>query len=181
MELGRFWWWVVLILVQFGMNGCFGCWEQERAALLQLKASINSTGDIENFQTWNSTNKNSDCCDWDGVKCNNTTGRIIQLDLSWMMSWSGEDWCLNASLFLPFEELQHLDLDDNQISRWVPNEGFERFSALRKLEMLYLAINHFNNNVLSSFSGISSLKLLDLSANKLNGSLHIPATWRSST
>ncbi|KAM4073039.1 hypothetical protein ACB094_11G186500 [Castanea mollissima] len=158
------------------MNGCFGCWEQERAALLQLKASINSTADIDYFRTWNSsTNKKSDCCDWVGVKCDNTTGRIIQLDLSGMMSWSREDWCLNASLFLPFEELQHLDLGGNQISRWVPNEGFERFSALRKLEMLYLASNSFNNNILSSFSGISSLKLLYLSENKLNGSLHIPA------
>ncbi|KAM3734104.1 hypothetical protein ACB098_11G189400 [Castanea mollissima] len=177
MELGRFWWWVVLILVQFGMNGCFGCWEQERAALLQLKASINSTADIDYFRTWNSsTNKKSDCCDWVGVKCDNTTGRIIQLDLSWRISWSREDWCLNASLFLPFEELQKLNLEGNQISRWVPNEGFERFSALRKLEMLYLTNNHFNNNILSSFSGISSLKLLDLSENKLNGSLHIPGS-----
>ncbi|KAM3734109.1 hypothetical protein ACB098_11G189900 [Castanea mollissima] len=156
------------------MNGCFGCWEQERAALLQLKASINSTADY--FRTWNSsTNKKSDCCDWAGVKCDNTTGRVIQLDLSWRISWSREDWCLNASLFLPFEELQKLNLEGNHISRWVPNEGFERFSALRKLEMLYLASNSFNNNILSSFSGISSLKLLDLSANILNGSLHIPA------
>ena len=122
-ELGLFWWWVVLILVQFGMFGCFGCWEQEKAALLQLKASINSTADIDYLQTWNSTNKNSDCCDWERVKCNNTTGRIIQLDLSWVISWSREDWCLNASLFLPFEELQYLDLSDNGICGCVPNEG----------------------------------------------------------
>ena len=39
--LGRYWWWpVVLVLVHFGMNGCFGCWEKERIALLQLEASI---------------------------------------------------------------------------------------------------------------------------------------------
>ncbi|XP_050284092.1 receptor-like protein 13 isoform X8 [Quercus robur] len=175
MELGRFWWWVVLILVQLGMNGCFGCWEHERAALLQLKASINSTADIDYLRTWNSTNKNSDCCDWERVKCDNTTGRVIQLDRNYTINWSREDWCLNASLFLPFEELQYLYLVGNQISRWVPNEGFERFSALRKLEMLYLANNNFNNNILSSLSGISSLKILDLSDNKLNGSFHIPA------
>ncbi|KAM4073047.1 hypothetical protein ACB094_11G187100 [Castanea mollissima] len=156
------------------MNGCFGCWEQERAALLQLKASINSTADIDYFRTWNSsTNKKSDCCDWVGVKCDNTTGRVIQLNLRYKIGWSREDWCLNASLFLPFEELQQLNLEGNQISRWVPNEGFERFSALRKLEMLYLAHNRFNNNILSSFSGISSLKILDLGDNKLNGSYHI--------
>ena len=123
MELGRFWWWVVLILVQLGMNGCFGCWEQEKAALLQLKASMNFTADIDPLRTWNSTNKNSDCCDWERVKCDNTTGRVIQLDLNYTINWSREDWCLNASLFLPFEELQYLYLVDNQISRWVPNEG----------------------------------------------------------
>nr|POE88844.1 lrr receptor-like serine/threonine-protein kinase gso2 [Quercus suber] len=172
MESGCFWWWVVLILVQFGVNGCFGCWEQEKAALLQLKASINSTAYIDYLPTWNSTHNKSDCCDWEVVKCNNTTGRVIQLDLGGIISWSREDWCLNASLFLPFEELQYLDLDDNHISRWVPNEGFERFSALRKLEMLNLANNRFNNSILSSFSGISSLKVLDLSENKLNGSFH---------
>ncbi|XP_050284091.1 receptor like protein 21-like isoform X7 [Quercus robur] len=180
MELGRFWWWVVLILVQLGMNGCFGCWEHERAALLQLKASINSTADIDYLRTWNSTNKNSDCCDWERVKCDNTTGRVIQLDRNYTINWSREDWCLNASLFLPFEELQYLYLVGNQISRWVPNEGFERFSALRKLEMLYLANNNFNNNILSSLSGISSLKILDLSDNKLNGSFHIPGFERFS-
>ncbi|XP_030949576.1 receptor-like protein 13 [Quercus lobata] len=175
MELGRFWWWVVLILVQLGMNGCFGCWEQEKAALLQLKASMNFTADIDYLPTWNSTHKKSDCCDWEGVKCDNTTGRVIQLYLNYTIGWSGEDWCLNASLFLPFEELQYLDLFGDQISRWIPNEGFERFSALRKLEMLDLANNHFNNNILSSLSGISSLKILDLSGNILNGSFHIPA------
>nr|POE80210.1 lrr receptor-like serine/threonine-protein kinase gso1 [Quercus suber] len=174
MGLGRFWWWVVLILVQFDTNGCFGCWEQEKAALLQIKSSINSTTGIDYLQTWNSTNKKSDCCDWERVKCDNTTGRTIQLDLSGIISWSREDWCLNASLFLPFEELQYLDLEGNWISRWVPNEGFERFSMLHKLEMLNLANNGFNNNILSSVSGISSLKILDLSENKLNGSFHIP-------
>ena len=119
----------MLILVQLGMNGCFGCWEHERAALLQLKASINSTADIDYFPTWNSTHKKSDCCDWERVKCDNTTGRVIQLDLNYTIGWSREDWCLNASLFLPFEELQYLYLDDNQISRWVPNEGMFISSA----------------------------------------------------
>uniref|UniRef100_A0A7N2LAU8 Leucine-rich repeat-containing N-terminal plant-type domain-containing protein n=2 Tax=Quercus lobata TaxID=97700 RepID=A0A7N2LAU8_QUELO len=154
------------------MNGCFGCWEHERAALLQLKASMNFTADIDPLRTWNSTNKNSDCCDWERVKCDNTTGRVIQLDLNNTIYWSWEDWCLNASLYLPFEELQYIYLVGNQIRR---NEGFERFSALRKLEMLYLADNYFNNNILSSLSGISSLKILDLSENTLNGSFHIPA------
>jgi hypothetical protein len=127
MELGRFWWWVVVVLVQFGINGCFGCWEQERTALLQLKASmINYTADHyvydDYFLSWDSANKESDCCDWERVKCNPTTGLVIQLHLNYTISYR-EDWYLNASLFLPFEELQCLNLFGNHIPGWVPNEG----------------------------------------------------------
>ena len=124
MELRRFWWWVVLVLVQFGINGCFGCLDQERTALLQLKASIiNYTNPYGYYLTsWDSANKKSDCCDWESVKCNITTGRVIQLDLTDTIS-SYVDRYLNASLFLPFEELQCLYLVDNYIPGWVPNEG----------------------------------------------------------
>nr|POE60298.1 putative inactive leucine-rich repeat receptor kinase xiao [Quercus suber] len=158
------------------MNGCFGCWEQERIALLQYKAStINA--DEYHFPSWDSGDKKSDCCEWERVKCNITTGRVIQLTLNNTISyWSGESrggWYFNASLFLPFEELQYLDLSDNSIPKWAPNEGFERFSVLSKLEVLHLDGNNFNNSILSSLSGIASLKELDLSSNNLNGSTHI--------
>ena len=125
--LGRFWWWpVVLVLVHFGMNGCFGCWEQERIALLQYKAStINYTSEYH-FTPWDSADKESDCCEWEKVKCDITTGRVIKLALNNTIYWCGENgrgWYFNASLFLPFEELQYLDLSDNGICGCVPNEG----------------------------------------------------------
>ena len=126
MELGRFWW-VVLVLVQFGINGCFGCWEQERIALLQLKASMINYADhgySKYFTSWDSANKESDCCDWERVKCNITTKRVIQLALyDTIYPYEEHFWSLNASLFLPFEELQYLDLSYNWIPGWVPNEG----------------------------------------------------------
>ena len=126
--LRRYWWWpVVLVLVHFGMNGCFGCWEQERIALLQLKASIDHASELFEFSLWDSANKASDCCEWERVKCNITTGRVIQLTLNITFgSWSRDDrghWYFNASMFLPFEELQHLDLSYNSIPGWFPNEG----------------------------------------------------------
>ena len=132
MELRRFWWWVVLVLVQFGINGCFGCLEQERIALLQLKASmINYTTEYSEysdssvyFTSWDSANKESDCCDWERVNCSITTGRVIQLNLNNTFSPYAEHyWYLNASLFLPFEELQYLNLYANWIPGWLPNEG----------------------------------------------------------
>ncbi|XP_050284164.1 receptor-like protein 15 isoform X2 [Quercus robur] len=178
MELGRFWWWpVVLVLVHFGMNGCFGCWEQERIALLQYKVSIVNYTDKYSFTPWDSADKESDCCEWERVKCNITTGRVIQLALNLTISYwsreSGGGWYFNASLFLSFEELQYLDLSENGIREWVPNEGFERFSALKKLEVLHLENNNFNNSILSSLSGIASLKELYLGSNNLNGSIPI--------
>ncbi|KAL0007962.1 hypothetical protein SO802_009464 [Lithocarpus litseifolius] len=154
------------------MNGCFGCWEQERIALLQYKAStINYTFEYH-FTPWDSANKESDCCEWEKVKCDITTGRVIKLALNNTIYWSkesGEGWYFNASLFLPFEELQHLDLSYNSICGWLPNEGFERFSLLSKLKVLYLDGNYFNNSILSSLSGIASLKELHLGDNNLNG------------
>ena len=123
--LGPFWWWpVVLVFIQLDMNGCFGCWEQERIALLQYKASTASYTVKYHFTSWDSDNKESDCCEWEGVKCNLTTGRVIQLALDYAMYRSECcGWYFNASMFLPFEELQDLNLGSNAISGWVPNEG----------------------------------------------------------
>ena len=130
--LGRYWWWpVVLVLVHFGMNGCFGCWEQERIALLQYKASTVSYTDESHFTPWDSADKESDCCEWKRVKCNLTTGRVIELTLRFSMRDSG-GWYFNASLFLPFEELQYLDFGENFIRGWVPNEGIKVY-ILRKV------------------------------------------------
>ncbi|KAL4601402.1 hypothetical protein ACB092_11G270300 [Castanea dentata] len=161
----------MLVLVYFGMNGCFGCWEQERIALFQYKASTVTYTDEYSFTSWDSTDKEGDCCEWVGVKCNTTTGRVIQLTFNFTMYWGG--WYFNASLFLPFEELQYLDLGDNSIPGWVPNEGFERFSSLSKLEVLHLEANNFNNSIFSSLSGIASLKELYLDSNNLYGSIPI--------
>ena len=140
MELGRFWWWpVVLFLVPFGMNGCFGCWEQERIALLQYKASTINMVYEYYFPSWDPGNKESDCCEWKRVKCNITAGRVIQLTLnSMILYWSGESgrgWYFNTSLFLPFEELQYLDFSDNSIPGWVPNEGTKVY-ILRKVRSI---------------------------------------------
>jgi Leucine-rich repeat (LRR) protein len=43
-------------------------------------------------------------------------------------------------------------------------------SGLRNLEELYLGSNKFNDSILSSLSGFSTLKSLDLSANSFTGS-----------
>ncbi|KAL4601218.1 hypothetical protein ACB092_11G257200 [Castanea dentata] len=171
--LGRYWWWpVVLVLVHVGMNGCFGCWEQERIALLQFKASIVNYADEYYLPHWDLGNKESDCCEWERVKCNMTTGRVIQLTLNNMMSYSsresGGGWYFNASLLLPFEALQYLDLSANLIYGWVPNE---ELSKLNNLEQLQLDRSSIDKSLLRKIGVMTSLNVLAASNCGLNGTL----------
>ncbi|KAK3213060.1 hypothetical protein Dsin_017766 [Dipteronia sinensis] len=115
------WMWVFvvvfIIIVSLESRWSEGCLEQERFALLQLKPFFNLD--------WVEGDHNSDCCQWDRVECNNdTTSRVISLDLSYTRGWSDMgEWYLNASLFSPFQQLQTLDLYGNRIAGCVENEG----------------------------------------------------------
>ncbi|KAL7225542.1 hypothetical protein ACSBR1_020833 [Camellia fascicularis] len=173
-EMRLVWLWVMLFVLA---SECYGCLEHERVALLQLKAySINQQN--RNIlpawvQAWEGETT-TDCCKWERVKCNTTTGRVIQLSLNSQDNyWTLTEWYLNASMFLPFEELESLDLSSNRLAGWLENEGFERLSVLDKLEVLGLDTNSFNNSILSSLGVLSSLKTLSLSNNNLNGSIDI--------
>ncbi|GMI81186.1 receptor like protein 9 [Hibiscus trionum] len=116
-----------------------------------------------------------DCCKWERVECNPTTGRLTHLFLnlshidydSYDYEYNTKSWYLNASLFLPFEELQFLSLSMNLIAGCVADQGFERLSSrLNKLEILDLSHNYFNDSILASISELSSLKSLNLQDNQ---------------
>uniref|UniRef100_A0A2K1WZN0 Leucine-rich repeat-containing N-terminal plant-type domain-containing protein n=1 Tax=Populus trichocarpa TaxID=3694 RepID=A0A2K1WZN0_POPTR len=148
-----------------------GCLEEERIALLQIKTSFGLNDIPSQLSYWG---KDALCCSWEGVTCSNsTTRRVIEIDLffaRYRYSSMG-DLYLNASIFLPFQELNVLDLSANNIAGCVANEGFERLSRLAKLEVLLLSVNYFNNSILSSMKELSSLKYLYLDFNQLQGSI----------
>ncbi|XP_011038947.1 PREDICTED: LRR receptor-like serine/threonine-protein kinase GSO1 isoform X2 [Populus euphratica] len=155
----------LLTLVGDWCGRCYGCLEDERIGLLEIKALIHpndlSLGDWVEYS--------SNCCEWSRIECDNTTRRVIQLFLFEAWDQSLGDGVLNASLFLPFKELQRLDLSYNGLVGCSENQGFEVLSSkLRKLEVLHLSENQFNDDksILSCFNGLSSLKSLDLSANE---------------
>ncbi|PHT78412.1 hypothetical protein T459_16464 [Capsicum annuum] len=61
---------------------CYCCWNEERTALMQLKAYIKySISDDDHLSSWGA-NETSDCCQWEGIVCSNTTRRVIELSVS---------------------------------------------------------------------------------------------------
>ncbi|KAH9659766.1 Receptor-like protein 13 [Citrus sinensis] len=161
-----------LIFILLAVKGWWseGCLDQERSALLQLKHFFN---DDQCLQNWVDDENYSDCCQWEGVECNDTTGRVIELDLAVTRKWESAEWYMNASLFTPFQQLESLDIMGNNIASCVKNEGLERLSRLNNLKFLHLDNNYFNNSIFSSLGGLSSLRRLSLVGNRLNGSIDI--------
>nr|KJB28167.1 hypothetical protein B456_005G031700 [Gossypium raimondii] len=163
----------VMLLVLEGCRWCTtdACLEHERIALLHLKPFFN---DGNQLNSWVEV-KGSDCCKWERVECNTTTRRLIQLSLNstkWEYDMDNRNlnaWYLNASMFLPFEELKSLYLSGNAISGNLENEGFQLLSRLNNLETLDLSWNSLKNSILFHMRNLSSLKTLRLSGNELKG------------
>ncbi|KAI8570592.1 hypothetical protein RHMOL_Rhmol01G0047300 [Rhododendron molle] len=165
--------WVGVIMLAVLENGCNGCLEKERNALLQLKHSINFP-----YYPWLPSWKEDDsmdCCHWERVECNSTTRRVIKLELNYTRAYWSEDWHLNVSILLPFESLRSLDLSGNRLRGFVQNEGIGILAELINLEELDLSWNWFGNGILPSLNKLSNLKILNLAWNELNGSISAEA------
>ncbi|KAK8491154.1 hypothetical protein V6N11_037918 [Hibiscus sabdariffa] len=181
-----------LVLWFLMSGGGEGCLEEERVALSLLKpffpfidSTFGGPGGLnyfyydvgEDYDSVEEKESSIDCCKWERVECNPTTGRLTHLFLNLThqfdviydeYQYHREKWYLNASLFLPFEELQYLSLSGNSIAGCVADQGFERFSSrLKKLEILDLSSNYFNDSILTSISELPSLKSLSLRDNWL--------------
>ncbi|KAL3733205.1 hypothetical protein ACJRO7_022692 [Eucalyptus globulus] len=140
------------------------CHPVQHNALLQFNDSFTIETDTNSncdpkMTTW----KNGlDCCSWDGVTCENVTGNIIGLDLSYS--------CLqgtlrsNSSLFA-LRHLQSLNLAFNNFHSSPILPELSVFAELRHLNLSY---SSFSGLVPVEISFLSKLVLLDLSWNYKN-------------
>ncbi|OMO54450.1 hypothetical protein CCACVL1_27792 [Corchorus capsularis] len=158
----------MILLVQI-MHGNLGCHVEERKALLELKAYVNSNGkNADHFlPSWV---EQIDCCLWERVTCSNITRHVVHLSLGSLFSSHYENILpLNISIFQPFMELRLLNLSTNGI--WI-EDGHKRSRGmlkLKQLETLDLSYNNFTNSSLHSLSALTSLKNLNLRMNNLEG------------
>eukprot|EP00258_Populus_trichocarpa_P030439 XP_024446458.1 receptor-like protein 13 isoform X2 [Populus trichocarpa] len=159
---------LVLVILMVSLQGWvpLGCLEEERIALLHLKDSLNYPNGTS-LPSWRIAHAH--CCDWESIVCNSSTGRVTVLDLWGVRNEDLGDWYLNASLFLPFQQLNVLYLWNNRIAGWVENKGGYELQKLSNLEILDLESNSFNNSILSFVEGLPSLKSLYLDYNRLEG------------
>ncbi|KAL4626545.1 hypothetical protein ACB092_05G104600, partial [Castanea dentata] len=117
----------------------------------------------------------SDCCTWEQLTCNFTSGHVIELSLNniqipceGLPFKATKIWFLNVFLLWPFKELRSLNLSNSAIGGWVGDEGL---CELKKLEELYLSENNFEGNLPLCLNNLLSLRLLDLSQNNFTGNV----------
>ena len=108
----------LLTLVLLEALYCYGCWDNEREALLALNARFH-TPLPRPFSMLDGTN----CCRWPRVECNSTTRRVAKLDLSRPDCMDLNELHLSYTEFLVFEDLKSLNLSFNNIAYCVENEG----------------------------------------------------------
>ncbi|KAH9715309.1 Receptor-like protein 1 [Citrus sinensis] len=171
--------WIIVLMNE--IHGYKACLETERTALLEIKSFFISVSDIgyddEILPSWVGEDDGmpSDCCDdWEGVKCNATTRRVMQLSLNYTERLNYYDGTsaslMNMSLFHPFEELQSLDLSGNGFAGIYENRAYDSFGSLKQLKMLNLGFNYFNDNILPYLNTLTSLTTLILNWNSIEGS-----------
>ncbi|XP_037451603.1 receptor-like protein 19 [Triticum dicoccoides] len=143
------------------------CREDQAAALLQMKCSFNFTSGYQpTTTTLSSWREGTDCCRWEGVGCDNVTGRITALDLSERNLQLSD---LHSSLSR-LTSLQYLNLAFNMFtSPQFPLYGLESLTQLT-----YLNLSHFSQ-VPVNISRLTNLVTLDLGNMDMEFELH-PST-----
>ncbi|XP_057723414.1 receptor-like protein 33 [Arachis stenosperma] len=143
------------------------CNHHDNSNLLQFKNSFSI--DLSSYNDWAcssysktaSWKNGTDCCEWDGVTCNTTSGHVIGLDLSCGML-EGEFYP-NSTLF-HLTHLQQLNLAFNDFSESLIYPGIGNLVSLTHLNLSH---SSFSSHIPSTISHLSKLLSLDLSDNEL--------------
>ncbi|XP_055819082.1 receptor-like protein 9DC3 [Solanum dulcamara] len=142
------------------------CPKDQALALLQFKHMFTINPNISHYclditgQTIQSRtllwNKSTDCCSWNGVHCDDTTGQVIELDLH--CSQLQGKFHSNSSLF-QLSSLERLDLSYNNFTGSLISPKFGEFSSLTHLD---LSSSSFTGVIPVEISHLSKLHVLHI-------------------
>ncbi|KAF8650572.1 hypothetical protein HU200_063949 [Digitaria exilis] len=180
---------VLCVLLTNIHHTSYGCSVEERAALMELRSSLERA----NTTAPRSWGRGGDCCSWERVNCSGSGSarRVSHLYLSKLYdistfpsTYTGRlFWSFNTTVFSAFSELQSLDLSSNSPSTlgsdgiqstslfytYFGISSLEFFENLRNLRELNLSDNQFNGSLPKNLLVLPHLKILDLSQNSLVG------------
>ncbi|RAL52549.1 hypothetical protein DM860_017243 [Cuscuta australis] len=136
------------------------CHPVDQEALLDLKNSI--TEDPQKMvQNWTPS---TDCClQWEGITCDNQTGRVSEMDLRDRQNLSGSIPDSIGRL----EKLRLLALGGNRFSGRIPSY----IGNLQELRVLWLYSNSLSGPIPPSITNLTSLEQLDFENNTLTGTI----------
>ncbi|CAN6553695.1 unnamed protein product [Malus baccata var. baccata] len=151
------------------------CIEEERGALLSFKQHL--TNQSGRLSSW----VGHDCCQWEGISCDNLTGHATKIDLrnTYATLWLGGDVGWDAvqrsrlagkvtSSLLTLKHLSYLDLSFNNF------QGIHIVCQLPTLRYLNIsfASSEGESEFPKSIFNLTNLQTLDLSRNSFTG--HFP-------
>ncbi|GMP41526.1 hypothetical protein CsSME_00011600 [Camellia sinensis var. sinensis] len=150
--------------VCYGNTHLMNCSESDLQALIDFKNGLN---DPDNrLSSWQSR---SNCCQWRGIGCDNSTGAVIAIDLHNPFPLGSDSatrygfWNLSGEIrpsLLQLKSLKHLDLSSLTFQD-IPIPSF--FGSLKNLQYLNLSKAGFIGKIPPSLGNLSSLQYLDVS------------------
>ncbi|XP_030936549.1 receptor-like protein EIX1 [Quercus lobata] len=131
------------------------CLEGERQALLEFKKVL--VDDYGKLSSWRSEDEHKNCCNWEGVHCDNQTGHVLELEVHYLRGMISP-----SILELPY--LTSLDLRGHDFNQsHIP----EFICSLSNLTFLDLSLANLSGSFPDQLGNLSHLQQLHLNRNDL--------------